>query len=96
MADRQRSNLTAGRATPNDFKDTVKDIYLRAIHLKPPKTQQATHEQVVLAIKYAYTAAENFQKLYLLDQVSNQDAYEIIDTAYEQIRKARELRAEFS
>ncbi|MCX7964005.1 MAG: hypothetical protein N2644_05935 [Candidatus Sumerlaea chitinivorans] len=87
-------NLTAGRATPNDFKDTVKDIYLRAIHLKPPKTQQATHEQVVLAIKYAYTAAENFQKLYLLDQVSNQDAYEIIDTAYEQIRKARELRAE--
>ena len=80
--------------SPNDFKDSIRDIYLRTIHLKPPTSQEATHERLILAVKYALTAAENFQKLYLLDQVSLQDAYDIIDTAYNQIRQAKELRAD--
>ncbi|MCX7626174.1 MAG: hypothetical protein N2Z21_08190 [Candidatus Sumerlaeaceae bacterium] len=84
----------SGRTNPNEFKDAIKDIYLRTIHLKPPKSQEATHEQVVLTMKYAYTAAQNFQKLYILDQVSLRDAYEIIDVAYNQIAQAKKLRGQ--
>jgi len=84
----------SSKMDPNDFKDAVKDIYLRALHLKPPKSQEATHEQVLLAIKYAYTAAQNFQKLLILDQVSLRDAYDIIDTAYNQIAQAKKLRGQ--
>jgi hypothetical protein len=84
----------SGKMNPNDFKDAVKDIYLRTIHLKPPKSQEATHEQVVLTMKYALVAAENFQKLYILDQVSLQDAYGIVDTAFNQIDQAKKLRAQ--
>ncbi len=84
----------SSRINPNEFKDAVRDVYLRALHLKPPKSQEALHERVILAIKYAYVAAENFQKLIILDQVSLQDAYDIIDTAYNQIREAKKLRSE--
>lgn len=84
----------SGGLTPNEFKDAVKDIYLRGLHLKPPQSQEATHEQVVLALKYAYVAAENFQKLLILDQVSLKDAYDIIDTAFQQIGEAKKLRAD--
>jgi tetratricopeptide (TPR) repeat protein len=84
----------SGKMSPNDFKDAVRDIYLRTIHLKPPKSQEATHEQVILAVKHALVAAENFQKLLILDQVSLRDAYDIIDTAYNQIAQAKKLRGE--
>lgn len=84
----------SGSMGPNEFKDAVRDIYLRTIHLKPPKSQEATHERVILAVKYALIAAENFQKLVILDQVSLRDAYEIIDTAYNQIGEAKRLRGE--
>lgn len=87
-------NITAGRMNPNDFKDTITDIYLRAIHLKPPKSQEGTHEQVLLAIKYARVASTNFQKLYIMDQLTKPDAFEVIETAYNQIRQSRQLRAE--
>ncbi|MEI7633848.1 MAG: hypothetical protein WCK47_06160 [bacterium] len=82
----------SGRFNPNDFKDAITDIYLRAIHLKPPKPQLSTHEQVLVTIKSARAAAENFQKLYLIDQVSQRDADEIIDTAYNQIEQAKKMR----
>lgn len=79
---------------PNDFKDTINDIYLRTIHLKPPKSQEAIHTEVILAVKHAKVASENFQKLYILDQVSTPDMHDIVDTAYAQIKKAQTLRAE--
>lgn len=84
----------SSRLNPNEFKDTINDIYLRAIHLKPPTTQEATHKEVLIAIKNAKVASENFQKLYILDQVSMPDAYDIIDTAYAQIKRAKTLRGE--
>ncbi len=86
-------NIT-GQASPNLFKDTVNDIYLRAIHLKPPTSQEGTHRELLVAIKYARTAAENFQKLYILDQVSRPDAYDIIETAFAQIDKSKIMRSE--
>lgn len=84
----------AGDLNPNDFRDKITDIYLRAIHLKPPKSQEATHEQVLIAIKFAKVAAENFQKLYIMDQLSRPDAYDVIDSAFNQIRKSKTLRSE--
>lgn len=83
-----------GRMNPNEFRDTITDIYLRAIHTKPPKGLEGTHNQVLLAIKTAKVSAENFQKLYIIDQLSMPDAYEVIDTAYNQYHRAKELRAE--
>ncbi len=83
-----------GRMNPNEFKDAVNDLYLRAIHLKPPASQEAIHTEVLIAIKHAKVASENFQKLYILDQVNMPDAYDIIDTAYNQIKKAQTLRGE--
>ncbi len=79
---------------PNEFKDAINDIYLRAIHLKPPDSQEAIHTEVLIAIKHAKVASENYQKLYILDQVSMPDAYDIIDTAYNQIKKSQTLRGE--
>ena len=35
-----------------------------------------------------------FRSLYLLDQVSRVDAYDIIDTAYTQVNKAKVMRGE--
>ncbi len=84
----------AGKASPNLFKDRINDIYLRAIHLKPPKSQEGTHQELIVAIKFARSASENFQKLYMLDQVSKPDAYQIIDTAYAQIGKSKLMRGE--
>jgi len=84
----------SSQLNPNEFKDTINDIYQRAIHLKPPKTEEAIHTDVIIAIKTAKVAAENFQKLYILDQVNMPDAYDIIDTAYNQIRRAKTLRGE--
>ena len=84
----------AGNTSPNVFKDRVNDIYLRAIHLKPPKGLEATHDEVIVCIKYARASAENFQKLYLLDSVSKPDAYDIIDTAYDQYNKSKLMRGE--
>ncbi len=84
----------SSRLNPNEFKDKINDIYLRAIHLKPPKSQEAIHTEVIIAIKHAKVASENFQKLYILDQVNMPDAYEIIDTAYAQIKRAQTLRGE--
>jgi hypothetical protein len=84
----------SSRLNPNEFKDKINDIYMRAIHLKPPKSQEAIHTQVLIAIKHAKVASENFQKLYILDQVSMPDAYDIIDTAYAQIKQAQTLRGE--
>lgn len=84
----------AGSTSPNVFKDRVNDIYLRAIHLKPPKGLEGTHDEVIVCIKYARASAENFQKLYLLDSVSKPDAYDIIDTAYNQYNKSKLMRGE--
>lgn len=84
----------SSRLNPNQFKDKINDIYLRAIHLKPPKSQEAIHTEVLIAIKHAKVASENFQKLYILDQVNMPDAHEIIDTAYAQIKRAQTLRGE--
>jgi hypothetical protein len=83
-----------GRMNPNEFRDTVTDIYLRAIHLKPPPAQEGTHQEVLVAIKFARAAALNFQKLYIMDQLSKPDAYDILDTAYNQFERAKKLRAE--
>lgn len=83
-----------GRMNPNEFKDAINDIYLRAIHLKPPKTQEAIHTEVLISIKHAKVASENYQKLYILDQVNLPDAYDIIDTAYNQIKRSQTLRGE--
>lgn len=83
-----------GRMNPNEFKDAITDIYLRAIHLKPPTSQEAIHTEVLIAIKSAKVASENFQKLYILDQVNMPDAYDIIDTAYNQIKRSQTLRGE--
>lgn len=79
---------------PNDFKDKINDVYQRTIHLKPPKSLEAIHTEVIIAIKYAKVASENFQKLYVLDQVNMVDAHDIIDTAYAQIKKSQQLRGE--
>jgi hypothetical protein len=84
----------SGRMDPNRFRDTVTDIYLRAIHLKPPPAQEGTHQEVLVAIKFARAAAINFQKLYIMDQLSKPDAYDVIDTAYNQFERAKKLRAE--
>jgi hypothetical protein len=83
-----------GRMEPNLFRDRITDIYLRAIHLRPPKSQEGTHEEVLIAIKHAKAASENFQRLYIMDQLSRPDAYVVIDTAYNQINLARLLRSE--
>ena len=90
----QASIGLSGQASPNLFKDRITDIYLRAVHTKPPKSQEGTHRELLVSIKYARAAAENFQKLYLLDQVSRVDAYDIIDTAYTQVNKAKVMRGE--
>ncbi len=82
------------RLNPNEFKDEINNIYMRAIHLKPPRTQEAIHTEVLIAIKHAKVASENFQKLYILDQVNMPDAHDIIDTAYNQIKKSQQLRGE--
>lgn len=82
------------RINPNDFKDEMTNLYLRTIHLKAPKSQEANHTNVILAMKNAKIASDNFQKLYVLDQVSMPDAYDIIDTAYNQIKTAKKLRAD--
>lgn len=84
----------AGRTDPNAFRDKITDIYLRAIHLRPPKSQEGTHEQVLIAIKTAKVASENFQRLYIMDQLSKPDAYTVIDTAFNQIKRAKLLRSE--
>lgn len=84
----------SGGMSPNLFKDRINDIYLRAIHTRPPKSQEGTHEQVLIAIKTAKAASENFQRLYIMDQVSMPDAHEIIDTAFNQIKRARQLRSD--
>jgi hypothetical protein len=84
----------AGKASPNLFKDRIFDIYLRAIHLKPPAGLEGEHDEVIVCIKYAKAAAENFQKLYLLDSVSKPDAYDILDTAYDQYQKSKLMRGE--
>ncbi|MGI8908749.1 MAG: hypothetical protein ACR2IE_19935 [Candidatus Sumerlaeaceae bacterium] len=83
-----------GQQSPNLFKDRITDIYLRAIHLKAPKSQEGTHNEVITSIKFAKVAAENFQKLFILDQVSYPDAYDIIDTAFNQFQRSRILRGE--
>ena len=83
-----------GNQSPNLFKDRITDIYLRAIHLKPPRSQEGTHNEVITAIKFAKVSAENFQKLFILDQVSYPDAYDIIDTAFNQFQRSRILRGE--
>lgn len=90
----QASIGLSGQASPNLFKDRMTDIYLRAVHTKPPKSQEGTHRELLVAIKYARAAAENFQKLYVLDQVSRVDAYDIIDTAFTQVNKAKVMRGE--
>lgn len=84
----------AGPMSPNAFKDRMTDIYLRAIHLKPPKSQEGLHQEVLTAIKYAKVSSENFQRLYIMDQLSKPAAYEIIDTAYNQIERAKEMRSD--
>ena len=84
----------AGSTNPNDFKDHVTAIYQRAIHLRPPKSQEGTHEQLLVAVKTAKVAGDNLQKLYILDQVSQRDAHDIIDTAFEQVRRAKQLRGD--
>lgn len=98
LATRQNGQMAAlsfsGRMSPNNFKDKITDIYLRAIHLKPPKSQEGTHEEVIVAIKFAKAAADNFQKLYILDQLAKPDAYDIIDTAFNQIEKSKTMRGE--
>ena len=89
-----RALAFAGKSSPNDFRDKVTDIYLRAIHLKPPKKLEGTHNEVLLAVKSAKVSAENFQKLYIMDQVSRPDAYEILDTAFNQVNRSKKLRAD--
>lgn len=83
-----------GRVDPNEFLDEITDIYLRAIHLKPPKSIEATHQQVLVCIKTARIAAINYQKILIMDQLSKPDAYEVLDTAANLLDRARKLRAE--
>ena len=52
------------------------------------------HEQVVKCVQYARTSAMNFQKLYVMDQFDGVGADDVIDTAYDQLNKAKRLRAE--
>ncbi|MBX7246601.1 MAG: hypothetical protein K1X53_13980 [Candidatus Sumerlaeaceae bacterium] len=90
----QASINLAAKMNPNEFKDAVTDIYLRAIHLKPPPAQEGTHQEFLVTIKFARAAADNFQKLYIMDQLSRKDSYDIIDTAYNQIKRCKQMRSE--
>ena len=84
----------SGRMNPNEYFDTINNIYLRTIHLAPPKGKEGMHEQVVKCVQYARTSAMNFQKLYVMDQFDGVGADDVIDTAYDQLNKAKRLRAE--
>ncbi len=84
----------SGRMNPNEFYDAVNDIYLRAMHLAPPKGQEGTQDKVLLCIKYCRTAAKNFQKLYIMDHFDPRAADEVVDTAFDQLNKCKRMRSD--
>ncbi len=89
-----RSIQLTTKLNPNDFRDRVTDIYLRGVNLKPPANQEAMHQRVLTVLESSRVASINFQKLYLMDQLSPRLANEIIDIAYNQIQNAKAIRAD--
>lgn len=75
--------------SPSDLLTNLNEIGARVRDLQAPHTRQDIKEAALAMLAQSKTAAQNFEKLLILDQYPLKAAREIIETAFLQMHQAR-------
>ncbi len=84
----------SSQITPNEFRAGVDELFSRALVLEVPKGIENFHESVIKAFAEGRVAANNFEKLVILNRVAREEAFALIDQAYYHLRVSNEMIAD--
>ncbi len=76
--------------SPSDLRSQINEIGARVRTLPAPPSRLHVRDSAVRMLLLASTAANNFEKLLIMDQYSMQDARDIVQNAFLQMLQARE------
>ncbi|MCE5230781.1 hypothetical protein LLG95_14485 [bacterium] len=87
---RSRAVSLLNAAPPSEMRNQLTQIRASVERMNVPATRQAIHEETLRMLSLAKEAAQNFEKMLILDQYSATDASNIVQTAYMQMLKAKQ------
>lgn len=88
-----QSIAVSGRMTPRQFRDSVDELYSRALVVNVPPGLEKLHEIVINAFEEGRAGAQNFEKLVILNRVPRSEAFSLIDSAYHRMNVSNNLVA---
>jgi hypothetical protein len=84
----------AQTSSPSEFRQNISEMSARARALAPPYTRRNQKSAAIDLFTVAKTAANNFEKMLILDQYEMNEARDIIQTAFLQIDSARKMQSQ--
>ncbi|MBN1901045.1 hypothetical protein JW926_06940 [Candidatus Sumerlaeota bacterium] len=83
----------AGRMRPEEFRNTVTQLYHKANQMEVPRDAGNLHKDFVDMLNDIRVASLYFEKLIILDEYKPETRREFIDKAFDLIEKAKEKRS---
>lgn len=91
---RNQALAIVSASKPGDLKQKISDVAAQVSLLQPPPTRRTVQDASMAMLNTAKSGASGFEKLLILDRYSGEEARQIIQTAYVDIRTARDKQRE--
>lgn len=90
---RGQALAVANAMPPTQFKQRIDDIYIRMLAVEVPPTREHIHRQVLQTMVEARSAATEFQKFLIFDELDPRTIRQTIRSAYGHMDRMQTLRA---
>jgi hypothetical protein len=86
-----QSVAIATQISPAEFRRSIDQLYSEALVINAPRELAPIHEAMIQSLTEARIAALNFEKLAILNRVSRNEAFLLIDQAYIRMNNSNRL-----